>query len=108
MTGGFLNDDERKARLSFVWLSALAALSGYTCERGAQPDVSSVDAVVRTGRLPDGEMTCSLRLHHHPLTWGVDKPKCFPANHRTHSKEPLLASWRLRCGLPGRSNRGQP
>ena len=61
MTGGILNDDERKANLSFAWLAALASLSGYTCERGAQPDVSSVDAVVRTGRPPDGQIDVQLK-----------------------------------------------
>ena len=66
MTGGMLNDDERKANLSFAWLSAISALSGYTCERGAQPDVSSVDAVVRTGRPPDGQIDVQLKATSSP------------------------------------------
>ena len=66
MTGGVLNDDERKANLSFAWLSALASLAGYTCERGAQPDVSSVDAVVRTGRPPDGQIDVQLKSTSSP------------------------------------------
>jgi hypothetical protein len=66
MTGGILNDDERKANLSFAWLAALASLSGYTCERGAQPDVSSVDAVVRTGRPPDGQIDVQLKATSSP------------------------------------------
>lgn len=66
MTGGFLNDDERKANLSFAWLSALAALAGYTCEKGPDPDVTSVDAIVRTGRPPTGLIDVQLKATSSP------------------------------------------
>ena len=66
MTGGILTDDERKANLSFAWLSALATLSGYTCERGPHPDRNSVDAVVRTGRPPDGQIDVQLKATSSP------------------------------------------
>ena len=66
MTGGYLNDNERRANLSFAWLSALSALSGYTCERGPEPDRSSIDAVVRTGRPPDGQIDVQLKATSSP------------------------------------------
>ncbi len=44
-----LSDNDRKAELSFAYLSALAAKAGYTCQRGPLPDVDSIDATVRTG-----------------------------------------------------------
>ena len=49
MTDAILNDNDRKAELSFACLAALAAGAGYTCQRGPQPDVDSVDATIRSG-----------------------------------------------------------
>lgn len=66
MTGGLLNDNERRANLSFVWLSALTTLAGYTCERGPTPDVTSIDAIVRTGRPPDGQIDVQLKATSSP------------------------------------------
>ena len=42
-------DNDRKAELSFAYLAALAAKAGYTCQRGPQPDVDSIDATIRSG-----------------------------------------------------------
>ena len=49
MTDAILPDNERKAELSFAYLAALAAKAGYTCQRGPQPDVDSIDATIRSG-----------------------------------------------------------
>ena len=42
-----LNDNQRKAEMSFAYLSALCAHLGYTCQRGPSPDEDSIDATVR-------------------------------------------------------------
>lgn len=49
MDDAILTDNDRKAELSFAYLAALAAHAGYTCQRGPQPDVASVDATIRSG-----------------------------------------------------------
>ena len=49
MDDAILSDNDRKAELSFAYLAALAAHAGYTCQRGPQPDVASVDATIRSG-----------------------------------------------------------
>ena len=49
MADAILNDNDRKAELSFAYLAALAAAAGYTCQRGPQPDVDSIDATIRSG-----------------------------------------------------------
>ena len=43
-----MSDNQRKAELSFAYLSALCAVAGYACQRGPSPDEDSVDATVRT------------------------------------------------------------
>ena len=49
MTDAVLTDNDRKAELSFAYLAALAAKAGYTCQRGPQPDMASIDATVHAG-----------------------------------------------------------
>ncbi len=49
MDEAILTDNDRKAELSFAYIAALAAHAGYTCQRGPQPDVASVDATIRSG-----------------------------------------------------------
>ena len=49
MTDGILTDNDREAELSFAYLAALAAKADYTCQRGPQPDVDSIDATIRSG-----------------------------------------------------------
>ena len=49
MTDAILGDNHRKSELSFAYLAALSAIAGYTCQRGPQPDVDSIDATVRAG-----------------------------------------------------------
>lgn len=44
-----LTDNYRKEELSFVYLSAICAVAGYTCQRGPTPDVDSIDASVKSG-----------------------------------------------------------
>ena len=47
MPDNSMNDNQRKAELSFAYLSALCAMLGYTCQRGPSPDEDSIDATVR-------------------------------------------------------------
>lgn len=49
MDEAILTDNDRKAELSFAYIAALAAHAGYTCQRGPQPDVATVDATIRSG-----------------------------------------------------------
>ena len=49
MAGSLLSDNDRKANLSFVYLSAISTVAGYTCELGPNPDRNSIDASVRSG-----------------------------------------------------------
>ena len=49
MTDAVLADNDRKEALSYVYLSALSAIAGYTCERGPYPDRGSVDASLKAG-----------------------------------------------------------
>ena len=49
MDDDILTDNDRKAELSFAYVATLAAHAGYTCQRGPQPDVASVDATIRSG-----------------------------------------------------------
>ena len=49
MDEAILTDNDRKAELSFAYIAALAAHAGYTCQRGPQPEVASVDATIRSG-----------------------------------------------------------
>ena len=48
MTSHAMNDNQKRAELSFSYLSALCAMAGYTCQRGPTPDDDSIDATVRT------------------------------------------------------------
>ena len=48
MTIRTMDDNQRKAELSFSYLSALCAIAGFTCQRGPTPDEDSIDATVRT------------------------------------------------------------
>ena len=44
-----LDDNQRKAELSFACLSALSAEVGFTCDRGPYVDAWTVDAALRSG-----------------------------------------------------------
>ena len=48
MIADAMNDNQRKAELSFAYLSAVCAMAGYTCLRGPTPDEDSIDATMRT------------------------------------------------------------
>ena len=50
MTSAIMSDSNRKAELSFACLSALSSVAGFTCQKGPQPDVFKVDAILRSGR----------------------------------------------------------
>ena len=49
MADAVLIDNHRKAELSFAYLAALSAMAGYTCQRGPEPDVDTIDATLRAG-----------------------------------------------------------
>ncbi len=49
MTDPLLTDNQRKAEMSYAYVSALAARAGYTLQRGPDPDTDSVDATIRSG-----------------------------------------------------------
>lgn len=44
-----LTENYRKSELSFACLSAICAMAGYTCQRGPDPDLDSIDAIVKAG-----------------------------------------------------------
>lgn len=46
MPDAVLSDNYRKSELSYAYLHALAAICGYTCQKGPDPDVDSVDAMI--------------------------------------------------------------
>lgn len=46
MPDAVLSDNYRKSELSYAYLHALAAICGYTCQKGPDPDVNSVDAII--------------------------------------------------------------
>ena len=49
MDDAVLTDQQRMAELSFGYLTIMSAVAGYTCQRGPDPDMDTVDAVVRAG-----------------------------------------------------------
>ena len=49
MADTFLSTNQRKAELSFAYLAALSVFAGYTCQRGPEPDLDSIDATIRSG-----------------------------------------------------------
>lgn len=49
MADTILSANQRKAELSFAYLAALSAFAGYTCQRGPEPDLDSIDATIRSG-----------------------------------------------------------
>ena len=66
MDEAILTDNDRKAELSFAYVAALAAHAGYTCQRGPQPDVASVDATIRSGDASYTQFDVQLRRHQLP------------------------------------------
>ena len=50
MPDAVLSDNYRKSELSYAYLHALAAICGYTCQKGPDPDVDSVDAIIGAKR----------------------------------------------------------
>ena len=55
-----ISDNQRKAELSFAYLSALCAMLGYTCQRGPTPDEDSIDATVRARGVQETVVRCSI------------------------------------------------
>lgn len=66
MAEAILNDNDRKAELSFAYLAALAAKAGYTCQRGPQPDVDSIDATIRSGDAVRTQFDVQLKATSNP------------------------------------------
>lgn len=71
MTGDVMIDNQRKAELSFVYLSGLCAMAGYTCQRGPIPDEDSIDATVRTRGSNRPVFDVQLKATSSP-TWSAD------------------------------------
>ena len=66
MDEAILTDNDRKAELSFAYVAALAAHAGYTCQRGPQPDVASVDATIRSGDASGTQFDVQLKATSDP------------------------------------------
>jgi Domain of unknown function (DUF4365) len=49
MNDATLPDNNRKAALSFAYLAAISAHSGYNCEKASNDDFDSIDASVKAG-----------------------------------------------------------
>ena len=49
MDDAVLTDRQRMAELSFGYLTIMSAVAGYICQRGPDPDMDTVDAMVRAG-----------------------------------------------------------
>lgn len=49
MTNAPLDDNSRKAELSFACLSVLSSVAGFTCNKGPDPDRWKVDAMLMLG-----------------------------------------------------------
>lgn len=71
MTDAILINSHRKAELSFAYLSALSAMAGYTCQRGPDPDVDTIDATVRAGGTRRPVLDVQLKATSSPV-WGND------------------------------------
>ena len=71
MTSQTMNDNQRKAELSYSYLSALCAMAGYTCQRGPTPDDDSIDATVRTRGSNRPVFDVQLKATSSP-DWGAD------------------------------------
>ena len=71
MIGDVMNDNQRKAELSFAYLSAVCAMAGYICQRGPMPDDDSVDATVRTRGSKRPVFDVQLKATSSP-TWRAD------------------------------------
>ena len=71
MTDAVLIDNHRKAELSFAYLSALSAMAGYTCQRGPEPDVDTIDATLRAGGTKRPVLDIQLKATSSPV-WRND------------------------------------
>lgn len=71
MTGALLIDNHRKAELSFAYLSTLSAMAGYTCQRGPEPDVDTIDATLRAGGTKRPVLDVQLKATSSPV-WRSD------------------------------------
>ena len=71
MIADAMNDNQRKAELSFAYLSAVCAMAGYTCQRGPTPDEDSIDATVRTRGSKRPVFDVQLKATSSP-TWRAD------------------------------------
>lgn len=70
MNDGILSDNDRKAELSFAYIAALAAHAGYTCQRGPDPDLASVDATIRSGDASGTQFDVQLKATSTPSRGG--------------------------------------
>lgn len=67
-----LTENYRKSELSFACLSAICAMAGYTCQRGPDPDLDSIDAIVKAGGFARPQIDVQLKSTSAPdLKGGV-------------------------------------
>ncbi len=66
LSDAILNDNDRKAELSYAYLAALSAMAGYTCQKGPQPDKGSVDAIVMSGGSMASQLDVQLKATSSP------------------------------------------
>lgn len=66
---GLLDEDDIKSELSHAYLYTLAVGAGYTYQRGAQPDRSSVDAIVESGEIFKAKLDVQLKSTSLPKTY---------------------------------------
>lgn len=71
MDDAVLTDQQRMAELSFGYLTIMSAVAGYTCQRGPDTDMDSVDATVRAGGLSRPLFDVQLKTTSRPM-WRND------------------------------------
>lgn len=71
MDAAVLTDQQRMAELSFGYLTIMSAVAGYTCQRGPDTDMDSVDATVRAGGLLRPLFDVQLKTTSRPM-WRND------------------------------------
>ena len=67
MDDAVLTDQQRMAELSFGYLTIMSAVAGYTCQRGPDTDMDSVDATVQAGGLSRPLFDVQLKTTRSPM-----------------------------------------
>ena len=67
MDDSLLNENHRKAQLSYVYLAAIASAIGYKVQKIEEPDVYSVDAQINAGGDMAPQIDVQLKATSAPL-----------------------------------------